>query len=1119
MKITVTPQNPIAPVSRDAEFLLTFQGMGLVTGSINVMANGQPLVLGGSLVAAVGFLAVLTAFTADSRTYRVSALSADTPSIALHATGTASGETAREAFLFRVDQPQISELRAVTFPEGNRVDLTWRNGSGTTRVRILRSQKGHPRLPYDPDAEAIYAGVAVTNFTDTVAPGAYYYTVFLSSAASAPMQPEQWLFSADGMVTGLSIEDYEAAEGNYVYQLLPKAVRRADQSTLAGDDRGLAESKTRNLLAVTNLFRGWLSALGDLRDPDLMPAGQIGIPSNQDGLLRAAAKEQGIPVDMNAETSSLRRLVTGISTVQATKGTCPSLVALAKLSTGWDVRCEQENYPHCGSSRVMKTWDGKSTWYRINPTSNAPGVSAVHTAETPTGDIVELPTYQPENMFALDAWGGFACVGSVSAGGESDQEISFSDPSAFMRKELLITGSSPSDGVFDIDAVITNDAWQLPSETPRSWMAGALYSTGAVSFLDSAGNRFFITGQYETGEFAAGKTRITLAPSAPVANGQASIADAHTPGAWATRSAETGFRLHVGDFSLMPSGLWDARLRSEAFDSYWSFMPGGGSDFADVYAPRPSDVLLWVSGNYEALGTVTATKGGAYPSLYNELTDSTAAWIPGALTGHYVIPNWNTRRLYRITGNSETALYLEPNDRDLNIEAVARAGSTYVILSQRDAYSYARLVAALPSFAPKGANVYVRFEPVKDYLLESPDNVLGIIETGQSLSVGATAYPPITTMPVPGHLRLAGMQALLPTLITPTTTWTAVDIAEPPREFTQNLPHPNNVEGETGATYFASLAEGAYRGRMKTAHSLVGKDGWAMYLIAKNGVTEPNDSIEPGRSFSAAIDEVTAFKRILNSQGKSYEVAAVILTHGESDYADTAYNLSVRQMQQDYDHDVRAITGQATRIPLILSQASAGMYASLPVSLAVHESQRQAGILWPNDIFVSGPKYQYEFSPDNLHLTAQGYRDLARKNWQVFNEVRRGRGWVPLQPISAEASGSRVTLTMAVPHGPLVFDSALWDGNHSVVNTEWTNGKGFELYNGATKLTIASVSIAGNIVYIDTAAPLPAATDISVAYAFLGDGDGKVRRGQLRDSDPWQPNWCLHFANVTATTP
>ena len=98
-----------------------------------------------------------------------------------------------------------------------------------------------------------------------------------------------------------------------------------------------------------------------------------------------------------------------------------------------------------------------------------------------------------------------------------------------------------------------------------------------------------------------------------------------------------------------------------------------------------------------------------------------------------------------------------------------------------------------------------------------------------------------------------------------------------------------------------------------------------------------------------------------------------------------------------------------------------------------------------------------------------------------------------------------ITVSFNVPVAPLAWDTSL-PAPHQASNTAWAQGKGFEVSNGSTPVTISSVAIAGNSVQITVASDLPA-SGVTVAYAFTADAspraNGTVRWGLLHDSDPF----------------
>jgi hypothetical protein len=188
-------------------------------------------------------------------------------------------------------------------------------------------------------------------------------------------------------------------------------------------------------------------------------------------------------------------------------------------------------------------------------------------------------------------------------------------------------------------------------------------------------------------------------------------------------------------------------------------------------------------------------------------------------------------------------------------------------------------------------------------------------------------------------------------------------------------------------------------------------------------------------------------------------------------------------------------------------------------------AQWKIGVDYPEDVVCSGPKYQYPYSSDGIHLITDGYEALGEKYGQVyFERVVRGRDWQPLQPTTVERTSARViTVRYHVPVPPLV-----WETTFSPPHADsafFQNGKGFELRGPLGSITIESVEIAGAAVRITTGEDLPA-DGVFVGYALVGSATamaepfpGTFRWGLLRDSDPFvgrmtnkpQPNYAVAF--------
>jgi lysophospholipase L1-like esterase len=296
-------------------------------------------------------------------------------------------------------------------------------------------------------------------------------------------------------------------------------------------------------------------------------------------------------------------------------------------------------------------------------------------------------------------------------------------------------------------------------------------------------------------------------------------------------------------------------------------------------------------------------------------------------------------------------------------------------------------------------------------------------------------------------------------------------------------------------------------------HGEFGENGQCLSFLVKDA--------EPvgvnGRAFEATLLETEAIARLAEAEGKSYGVAALIVTHGECDSGNTAYAERLRELPSDYNADIKAITGQSEDILMIVSQQN-----SIGIRSAATLAQWRVGVDHPEQAVCSGPKYQYPYAADNIHLNTDGYRMLGEKYGQVyFERVVMGRDWRPLEPARATRSGRTITVDFSVPVPPLELAMDV-DVPHAD-KPEWAAGNGFEVIGAGQRITIESVEIACNSVRIHCAEDLPA--DVTVGYgmrdseAMQQPFNGTTHWGRLRDSDPFvgsvtgevQPNYAVAF--------
>jgi hypothetical protein len=410
----------------------------------------------------------------------------------------------------------------------------------------------------------------------------------------------------------------------------------------------------------------------------------------------------------------------------------------------------------------------------------------------------------------------------------------------------------------------------------------------------------------------------------------------------------------------------------------------------------------------------------------------------------------------------------------------------------------------------------------------APWDWVGVVGTGQSLSVGGMAPMPVATSQPYHNLKLSLGNAIVPPFNATNAAFSMVPLVEPIRAPATTYPsaYPENIYGETPHTAMGNqvtaLAKGGSATDYVTVHTVVGEAGQGITVIQKGATATMNGGTSTGRAYAATLFEASAIAKLAAAAGKTYGIGAIVLTHGETDAGNAGYEAAITTLWSDYNQDLMAITGQTAKIPMLVSQYESGFNAGGVTGPSLSMlAQWQVGVDHPGDIICTGPKYQYPYYTDHIHLTNQGYDLLGEKYGEVFYEkVVLGHSFQPLQPTSIARNGKSVTLTFNVPVPPLVWDSML-PAPHQSALTQWSQGRGFEVTSGTTPLTITSVAIAGDTVQIDCSTDVPAGAVIG--YAATSDGTarpgGTGRWGLLRDSDATvgavtsmpQPDYCVTF--------
>jgi hypothetical protein len=388
-------------------------------------------------------------------------------------------------------------------------------------------------------------------------------------------------------------------------------------------------------------------------------------------------------------------------------------------------------------------------------------------------------------------------------------------------------------------------------------------------------------------------------------------------------------------------------------------------------------------------------------------------------------------------------------------------------------------------------------------MVKPPFDWVGIVGTGQSLSVGYAAGSISTTQPFK-NLKLVdtGPDPKYPiSADAGAAKWATAPLVEPIRPRLAGYAddqYPNNIYGETPHSGMANSLSALWAsngglGDYVTVHSVVGWSGHCLSDIDKAGGK---------RAYPASVNEARLWKGFAAAANKTFGYGAITLTHGECDANNSAYGAGLYQFWRDYNADLKAITGQTQDVVLLVSQQSTFLGGAGGSAVQVW----QAGVAHPGQIVCTGPKYQYTYAPDLVHFDGPGYERLGQKYAEVFDlVVHRKVAWKPLQPNKLVRDHGVITIAFDVPNPPMVWDSHI-TAPHQTINTEWAKGRGFEVSDGAGKhLAIADTKIQGSNVIITLAADPGAA--VHVAYAITQDGMGYQggtdlgMRGLLRDSD------------------
>ena len=421
-----------------------------------------------------------------------------------------------------------------------------------------------------------------------------------------------------------------------------------------------------------------------------------------------------------------------------------------------------------------------------------------------------------------------------------------------------------------------------------------------------------------------------------------------------------------------------------------------------------------------------------------------------------------------------------PGQRDV---WVLVSGVPYQVTSNGD-NTDPQLNSGVISFLRRFNAVTVQSVEVPVYGAVAPfvKTLLHIIFNGQSLMRGIGSGSPITTQPPAANRLLTlndGVQLsdqtgiLTPEMVAPFKPLTARALESPALQVAANINRYRGLPADAGL--------------ITSDHSYGGQ-----------GITSLNKGTIP---YGNSITAVTAAKAEADRLGYGYKVPFVGWNQGQHDggMAAGVYLGHLRQLQADYDADLRAITGEADTVPILLTQMSnwtARVY-NRAFSNVPHE-QLQAALDEPEKFVMAGPQYSLPSNADGIHLPASSYARDGVMVGRAGRAIIDGRVWLPLHCLEAKRAGTSVELRFHVPTGPLVIDT---------VNVSDPGDFGLRWIDSTSSATVTKVEQTG----FDTlrltlsneptgAAPMVGIADIGIAGSRAGPTTGP--RSCIRDSSP-----------------
>lgn len=357
---------------------------------------------------------------------------------------------------------------------------------------------------------------------------------------------------------------------------------------------------------------------------------------------------------------------------------------------------------------------------------------------------------------------------------------------------------------------------------------------------------------------------------------------------------------------------------------------------------------------------------------------------------------------------------------------------------------------------------------------------LHILSTGQSLAEGVNSTPALSTTQPYNNLSLS--------------TNPIAGVSSPLIPLVESV-----VDRESPASGLANSLRASDSVLQRPIIFSIHAGGGQAYSSIKKGGS--------GGYYATGQTQAAMAKTLTEAAGAYYLPYAVTIVHGETDTANgttsAAYAGFMADMQADYESDWNALTGRSDTIPFFETQVGQSSVGTIAIGqLDAHRDN-------PGKVILVGPRYQFAYGGDDLHLTNAGSKIMGELYAKVMKKVLLdGATWDPLMPVSTTISGTTVTIDYHIPSGTLAIDTT---------NMAERDDYGFEfIQSGGSAISITGVALTdSNRKVAITLSAEPDGTDPRIRYAWncanlpdtpawltCGDPtDSGAKGGNIRDTD------------------